>query len=404
MIKEYGVSSDTINYLFSSASANSQAKLDNMAATVLGQGIDYFQSGKYDLAINSFKRAAALSPFSDNSVKAYNFIGESYLKQEKTDEAIKTYQEAIRIYPNRSEFHRALGDIYIQQEKEEEALKAYEKAVKFDPDDTEARYSLGLSYIKSGDLTKARDQFAKVTQLTPISAAGFYGLGQVARASGDYDEAVSQLNKAIRVNRNFEIAYIELGKTYADMGDFFKAEDQVAMLKAKNSDKTFELETYMIQATQPRMILAQSPNGFSVAAGPKTAVSSLDGPNSALDRESGKKLFSMSFTFSKDMDEASIINPYNWNISRATIQNNGGVYNGGLRPTNKEATILPKPAYVTYDSEKNTATVYFWVSQNATVDATLDPKHIVFKFNGVDAYGKAMDTSADEYSGFSGIA
>jgi Flp pilus assembly protein TadD len=403
-MKEYGVSAEAINYLFSATRANTQANLDALSSNVLGQGIDHFQAGKYDLAISAFKRAAALSPFSENSTKAYNFIGEAYIKQEKTEEAIKTYQEAIRIYPNRSEFHRALGDIYIQQEKHEEALKAFEAAVKFDGEDAEARYSLGQSYLQTGEIGKAREQFAKVVQLTPISAAGFYGLGQAARAERDFDEAISQLTKAIRVNRNFEIAYIELGKTYADMGDFQKVGDQLAMLKAKNSDKTFELESYMIQATQPRMILAQSPNGFSTASGPKTNVSSLDGPNSALDRASGKKLFSMSFTFSKDMDEASIINPFNWNISRATIQNNGGVYNGGLKPTNKEALILPKPAYVTYDSDKNTATVNFWVSQNADVNATIDPKHIVFKFVGVDAYGKAMDTSADEYSGFRGIA
>jgi len=50
------------------------------------------------------------------------------------------------------------------------------------------------------------------------------------------------------------------------------------------------------------------------------------------------------------------------------------------------------------------ATVYFSVDQNATADATIDPKHIVFKFSGLDAYGKAMDASADEYAGFSGVA
>lgn len=404
IMKEYGISAEAINYLFSATSANTQANLDALSSNVLGQGIDYFQSGKYDVAISAFKRAAALSPFSENSIKSYQFIGEAYLKQEKTEEAIKTYKEATRIYPNRAEFHRALGDIYIQQEKPEEALKAFEAAVKNDPDDAEARYSLGQSYIKAGELGKAREQFAKVVQLTPISAAGFYGLGQVARTSGDLDEAVSQLQKAIQVNRNFEIAYVELGRTYADKGDFQRAEDQLSMLKAKGSSKTTELEGYIEQARQPRMLSAISNNGFGAYLGPKTNVAYLDPPNSVLDRANGKKLFSMSFAFSKDMDLASVINPFNWKISRATIQDNGGVYNGGLTPPSTEALILPKPAYVTYNSETNTATVNFWISQNAAANATIDPGHIVFKFAGVDAYGKAMDTSADEYSGFSRIA
>jgi hypothetical protein len=65
---------------------------------------------------------------------------------------------------------------------------------------------------------------------------------------------------------------------------------------------------------------------------------------------------------------------------------------------------MPRPAYVLFDEKTNTATVNFWISQNDNADATIDPRHIVFKFSGMDAYGKAMDTSADEYSGFSGIA
>ncbi len=401
---EYGISSEAINFLFGSTMANTQANLDNLAANVLGQGIDYFQNGKYDLAVNSFKRAAALSPFSDNAATAYDYAARAYLAQEKTEQAIKTYKEAIRIYPQRDEFHLALGDIYLQEEMPEEALAQFEAAVKLNPANAESRYSLGQSYISSGEMDKAREQFLKVVELTPVSAAGYYGLGQVAHLEGNLEDAVSQLTKAIQVNKGFELAYLELGYVYADRGDFQNAEDQSRTLEAKGSDKTATLDAYILLARQPRILVALANNGFNPALGPKTNVASLDPRNSALDRANGKKLFSMNISFSKDMDTASIINPYNWKISRATIRDNGGVYNGGLTPPSKEATILPSPAYVTFDTDTNTATVRFWVSQNANSNATIDPKHIVFKFTGVDAYGKSMDTSADEYSGFSGVA
>ena len=121
-----GVSTEAIDYLFSSTSANSQANLDALAGNLLGQGIDFYQKGDYDRAINAFRRSAALSPFSDNTAKAYDYMGKAYLKQEKTAEAIKVYKEAIRIYPTRDEFHLALGDIYLKDEgRQEEALKAY---------------------------------------------------------------------------------------------------------------------------------------------------------------------------------------------------------------------------------------------------------------------------------------
>ena len=398
---DWGVSSDAIDYLFSSTTANTQAKMDSLAGTVLGQAIDFFQAEKYDLAINAFKRAAALSPSSDNSSKAYEYMAQAYVKLEDTDKAIKTYQEAIRLYPTNDVFHKALGDIYLNEKMPDEALKEYEAAVKLNANDAETRYSLGQSYITAGELDKANEQFTEVIRISPNSATGYYGLGHVARASGNLDDAVYQLTKAINVNKDFELAYVELGYTYADQGELQKADELVSFLEAKSSDKAITLSNYITQVAQPKIITALSPNGFSTSAGPKTNVSTL---NSTLTEANKSKLFSMNIAFSKDMDKASIINPYNWKISRATIRDNGGVYNGGLTPSAKEAFILPKPTYVTYNTDTNTATVYFRVSQNATADATIDPQHIVFKFSGIDAYGKAMDIAADEFSGFSGIA
>lgn len=398
---DLSVSSDTIDYLFSSTAGSSQANFDALSGTILGQGIDYFQDEKYNQAINAFKRSAALSPFSDNSMKAYDYIGQSYLKQEKTEEAIKTYKEAIRLFPTDDSFHKALGDIYLKEEMKDEALKEYQEAVNLNPNDAETRYSLGQSYITADDLDKAKEQFTEVVRITPNSAAGYYGLGQVARASGDLSDAVIQLTKAIRANKDFELAYVELGYTYADQGEMQKANDQLTILEKKNSNKATALSNYIPQVTQPRIMAAYSTDGFPTTAGPGTNVSTL---SARLADANQSKLFSMNIAFSKDMDQASIINPYNWTISRATIQNNGGIYNNGIPISSKEAVILPFPASVIYDSETNKATVNFWISQNASADATIDPSHIVFKFCGVDAYGKAMDISADEYSGFSKIA
>jgi tetratricopeptide (TPR) repeat protein len=398
---DLSVSSDAIDYLFSSTMANTQANLDALSGTVLGQGIDLFQGEKYELAITAFRRTAALSPSTDNASSAYSYRGQAYVKLEETDNAINTYKEAISLFPTNDAFHLALGDIYLKEKMLEEAQKEFEAAVKLNPGNAESLYSLGQSYLTAGELDNARDQFAKIVQLTSTSATGYYGLGQVARASGDQQDAVSQLTRAIRVNKDFELAYVELGYAYADMGEFLKAQDQLAILKAKDSDKTIALEGYITKARQPRILTAQANNGFNTGLAPQTAVSDLA---SKLEVPNKSKLFSMRFAFSKDMDTASITNPYNWKISRATIRDNGGVYNYGLPPKATEAVILPKPAYVTYSAKTNTATVRFWLSQNSNTTATIDPSHIVFKFSGVDTYGKAMDTTADEYSGFSGVA
>jgi hypothetical protein len=43
------------------------------------------------------------------------------------------------------------------------------------------------------------------------------------------------------------------------------------------------------------------------------------------------------------------------------------------------------------------------INQNASADGTLDLQHIQFSFRGKDAYGNAMDKTADQYSGISKI-
>lgn len=398
---DLSIPTDTINYLFASTFANTQGNLDYLAGTILGQGIDYFQDGKYDLAVQAFKRSAALSPFSDNSAKACDYIGKAFIKLDKTEEAIKTYREAIRIYPTDDSFYLALGDIYLQKDMLEEATEAYEAAVRINPNNAESQYSLGQCYLKTGELNKANERFAQVVRISPANASGYYGLGQAARASGDLNEAVSLLNKAIRVNKDFELAYLELGYAYADMEDFSGAEDQLAVLKRNDSGYRTDLEDYIVRVTRPRMTAALSIDGFNTTLGPNTPVSRL---SSSLADANASKLFSMTVTFSKEMDPASVVSTGNWSISRATIRDNGGVYNYGLPPSPAEALISFNPACVLFDDKTSMATVYFRISQNEDADATMDPNHIVFKFSGVDAYGKAMDPSADAYSGFSRIA
>jgi hypothetical protein len=64
-------------------------------------------------------------------------------------------------------------------------------------------------------------------------------------------------------------------------------------------------------------------------------------------------------------------------------------------------TLSPIPVSVAYDQDLQTADVTFRVTQNASGNGTVDPSHIVFRFHGLDAYGNAMDPTADEYSGIS---
>jgi Tfp pilus assembly protein PilX len=125
--------------------------------------------------------------------------------------------------------------------------------------------------------------------------------------------------------------------------------------------------------------------------------------NSDLSNPDSSKTFTMNFTFSKAMDAESVQNISNWVIRRTSGSDSGGAYNWGVPVKASEASLSSVPLSVTYNSNTNTASVMFRITQNSDASATLDPSHIMFKFSGKDASGNSMDNSADQYNGVSKI-
>lgn len=393
------ISSTFIDNFFSTI--NSQAsQLDNLSARALSNGIDLAIKGNYDAAIKEFRRSIGLSPSSTNSAKAHEYMANAYLKQSKTEEAIATYRQAIRFFPTDDSAHFQLGTLLFSKEQYKEALEEYTMAVRLNPNSPANRFALGQAYLTIGDYVKADDQFKRVIQLSPNDPNAYDALGKVYRLTGKYEEAVFQFNKAIALNKDFSDSLLNLGYAYADMGEIEKAQEQADIIEKTESASAILLRNYINEVSMPKISSASTFGGFTPTSGRKTLVSSMD---SSLASPDASKQFTMRFIFSKEMDMYSIQNTFNWQISRASGKNIGGAYNWGLPVPETEVNISAIPISVVYDENAKSADVSFRITQNSTGDGTIDPGHIVFKFSGIDAYGKAMDSSADEYSGISKI-
>jgi tetratricopeptide (TPR) repeat protein len=377
-----------------------QSQIDSVANSALSRGITKYQNGNIDGAIVEFKRSVALSPYSDNSLKTYQFLATAYQKQGKTDDAIKAYKQASSLFPTSAVPHAQMGLIYFNQKNFTAAETEYSKAVKLSPNQASTHYSLGQVYIAEGKYTDAVTQFKRVTALSPADSSGYYALGQVYRKLGQYDAAATQLNKAVALDNKYSDAHLELGMTYADMKRTDKANDQVTILSELNQSQSVELQNYLKAAALPKLVAAYSSSGFYTSYGPGTLVENMD---STLSTPAASKIFTMNFTFSKPMDADSVQTSANWLINRASGSEGGGAYNWGLAVKSTEINISPIPLNVTYNADTLSATVMFRVTQNSDASGTLDPSHIMFKFSGVDAQGNSMDESSDQYGGISKI-
>ncbi|HTY25044.1 MAG TPA: tetratricopeptide repeat protein [Desulfomonilaceae bacterium] len=393
------ISAEQIDSLYS-AIPTSQAQYDSLSNSALSRGIDRYTSANYDDAVTEFRRAIGLSSFSDNAAKAYDYMAQAYLQEGNTDAAIKTYQEAIKSYPTRDAFHTSLGDIYYKQGQLSEAEAEYKAAINFNSESTDSRYGLGQVYLNSERYSEAEVQFKKVVSLSPQSSIGYYGLGQTYRKMGNYTDALTQLDKAVSLDRNFNDGFLEQGYTYADMGDMDNANSLVNTLSDNGSSLANTLTEYIYNNAAPKISMVYSTNGFDASLGPGTPVADLD---SSLSTIQAAKAFTMRFAFTKEMDLVSIQNPSNWGISKATETNAGGAYNWGMPASATDVAVPALPTSVAYNPETFSADVTFTITQNTEGNGTIDPSHIMFRFYGLDAYGKAMDLTADEYSGISQI-
>lgn len=383
-------SSDAI---FSGALA-AQSQRSNLAQYAIQQAARFMQNSNYDAAAKEFKKALA---FDSENNTAHTYLGKIYLMKNNTTDAIKEFKESVRLQPLSVTALVDLGNAYIQGKKYPEAEKSLKSAARMDPLNPLPDYTLGHMYIQQDRLNEAEAQFEKVRKVSPRDGNVYYSLGMIENKKGNYKDAAKNLETALNYKKDFAAANYELGIAYHNLGESDKAAAQLSVLKTKDTALASDLE---LAIGKPKILYmgANTSDTFSSILGPGTPLWML--APTELSEPDSSKTFSVTIGFDTKMDVASVMNPQNWSISRAKDVT-GGYYNNSL-PTNPSLDVkLPKtPLMVSYNSVTNEATVRFTLSQNADGTATIDPRHLVFGFSGVDALGRKMDTKADQIDGF----
>jgi Tfp pilus assembly protein PilF len=378
-----------------------QARLETLSNQALNTGIDKYMNKDYKGAALEFEKSINLLPTSAYSPDATKYLSQTYLKLERPDKAIDAYKRGIELNRDRDDLLLDLGNLYYAEERYEEALTQYKEAVRVNPTASTNHYSLGQGYLKLEKFNEAETEFRTVLRMEPDGHYGNYGLGLTFSKYGKYDKAIENFEAAIRKDAEFYDAYAEIGYARADIGEMEEAQEMVDFLKDKDTVLAETLSLYMNKVEPSRILFSWGTSTFISSLSINTPVSSLD---SYLENAGAEKTMTMIFQFNKDMDRGSIENRFNWSISRSENTGPGEAYNFGLPVPSTEINLPPFPDSVLYDSKTNTATVAFTVRQNQTADGTIDPSHIIFKFDGMDAEGIAIDSDYDEYSGFSGVA
>jgi protein O-mannosyl-transferase len=166
----------------------------------------------------------------DNYVAHIN-LGETFLNQERTEEAAVHFRAAVQIRPSDPAAHLNLGTCERRQKNYAPALQEDQSVLRLTSDKglrTYALVNLGSDYRHLKDYPRARESYEAALQLNPETARAFVGLGVLAEKSGEFDEAVKNYSRAVELEPS-DVGYLLLSQALQQGG---KAADSRSALEA----------------------------------------------------------------------------------------------------------------------------------------------------------------------------
>jgi len=175
---------------------------------------------------------------------AFYEIGLSYLNKKMYDNAIDSFNKAIKADPENSLAYYELGKAYYAVKLYYKAINAYLYVLQIDPQFSEAYYELGQSYEKNEMYENAIDAYLKVIEIDTENSSSLNSIGMIYYNQGVdhakhkmYDEAIKAFFKTIKFYPKYANTYYLLGQLYNDKkNDPIKAEKMLIALEVLDQE------------------------------------------------------------------------------------------------------------------------------------------------------------------------
>jgi Flp pilus assembly protein TadD len=151
----------------------------------------------------------------ENNWLAHLNFGSALDEKGQFDEAIREFQDAIRLKPDYVLAHNNLGVAIVRKGQIDEGISQYHEAIRLKPDYALAHNNLGIALARKGQIGEAIREFHEAIRLKPDFAQAHYNLGIALVRKGQSDEAIREFQEAVRLKPGFAEAHNNLARAVA---------------------------------------------------------------------------------------------------------------------------------------------------------------------------------------------
>lgn len=193
-----------------------------------------YKAGKFTEAATFFKQALAINP---NRAENWKYLGYCYWQLiepgsdqpkdvEATSNALNAFQKYLGLVGKDDQMQDYIINLYINQNRLDEGVKFYEEALRKEPNDPRLLQTLSLMYARKGDFHKSLEYSEKKAALTSTDPSGYLYIGALCwnrsynkqdpdeDRSKIVDRGIAALETALKLDSNNFNAHLFMNLLY----------------------------------------------------------------------------------------------------------------------------------------------------------------------------------------------
>jgi tetratricopeptide (TPR) repeat protein len=155
------------------------------------------EQGEHDKAIAHYKTVLQSHPRADATV--WNNLGGSLMATGKPEEAIKAFQNALKLDPSMGDAHQNLGLALVRSGRQQESLIHFGDAVRLEPKSASMHNNYAIMLGRAGRTDEAIKEFQTALRLAPDAATTHFNLANLLVEQHAQDEAMAHYSEALRL-------------------------------------------------------------------------------------------------------------------------------------------------------------------------------------------------------------